>query len=246
MSSSATPDFGRLASTYDRVRPVDDNWRGVYRVVKGRLDVTGRRVLDVGCGTGRLAEALVDDGARVWGVDASPEMLAVAKQKQLRGAAFRVAHAEKLPFRAGWFERAFMWLSAHLVDRPRAFAESRRVLTRDGSLGVVTFDPLHFGSYWLNDLFPSIAEIDRARFPDRDGLAADLAESGFSDVGFERLSQSGSLSRAEALERVEGRHISTFDLLPAEELDVGTERARRELPERVDYRVEWLLAFARV
>ena len=244
MSSSATPDFARLAATYDRVRPVDDNWRDVYRVVKERIDVTGRRVLDIGCGTGRLAEALVSDGARVWGVDASSEMLVVAKRKGLRGAAFRVARAEKLPFRAAWFERAFMWLSAHLVDRPRAFEESRRVLTHGGALAVVTFDPSHFDGYWLNDLFPSIAEIDRARFPDRDGLATDLEAAGYADVAFERVSQEGSLSRVDALERVEHRHISTFDLLPDAEVAAGTERARRELPERIDYRVEWLLAFA--
>ena len=40
----------------------------------------------------------------------------------------KVAPAERLPFKDGWFERAVMWLVVHLVDRPQAFAEARRVL----------------------------------------------------------------------------------------------------------------------
>jgi hypothetical protein len=52
------------------------------------------------------------------------------------------------------------------------------------------------------------------------------------------------LTRAQALERIHGRHISTFDLLPDDELREGTERAERELPERIRYRVRWLIAVA--
>ena len=46
----------------------------------------------------------------------------------------KVAPAEQLPFKDGWFERALMWLVVHLVDRPRAFGEAARVLAPDGRL----------------------------------------------------------------------------------------------------------------
>jgi hypothetical protein len=52
--------------------------------------------------------------------------------------------------------------------------------------------------------------------------------------------------RATALARIRGRHISTFDLLDEDEIRAGTERAARELPERVEYRLEWLIAVADV
>jgi ubiquinone/menaquinone biosynthesis C-methylase UbiE len=61
----------------------------------------GRRVLDVGTGTGRAALALSAAGAIVTGVDASAEMLAVARQHATeRGlsATFDVADAHALPF----------------------------------------------------------------------------------------------------------------------------------------------------
>ena len=82
-----------------------------------------------------------------------------------------------------------MWLVCHLVDRPAAFAELRRVLAQEGRLVVVTFDPAHFGKFWLNRYFPSIERIDRARFPDGGQLEVQLATAGFGGVRLLRHSQ---------------------------------------------------------
>lgn len=241
MSSSPTPDFGRLAATYDRLRPADANWREVYRLVVERADLRGRRVLDVGCGTGRLAAALAQDGSRVWGVDASPEMVEVAKAKRIRGAEFRVGHADSLPFRDGWFERAVFWLSIHLLERPRALGEARRMLASGGRVAVVTFDHSHFDAYWLNRFLPSLEAIDRARFPMRDALERELRETGFANVESVTLDQRATLTRDEALQRIRERHISTFDLISEDEYERGLDEATRALPEVVAYDLRWLL-----
>jgi hypothetical protein len=137
-----------------------------------------------------------------------------------------------------------MWLVCHLVDRTAAFAELRRVLADDGRLVLVTFDPAHFGSFWLDPYFPSIQAIDRARFPDADELGEQLREAGFSAVHFERRSQRTAITRDEALERIERRHISTFDLLGDEELRAGTLQAMNFLPPTIEYPIEWLIAVA--
>jgi len=197
-------------------------------------------VLDIGCGTGRFLAQLAEV-AKAWGVDRSPEMLEVARAR-VGGAGLKLGSAEELPFKDGWFERATMWLVAHLVDRPRAFAEASRVLDPSGRFAVATFDPSYFDEFWLNALFPSMEAADRARFPTADELTAELAE--FAEVRLTRLSQTGSLTRETALERIRGKHISTFDLISDEEYEAGLARAQRELPEQVDYRVEWLIAVA--
>jgi SAM-dependent methyltransferase len=199
-------------------------------------------VLDIGCGTGRLEVALAGR-ARVWGVDAEPAMLEAARRNAPE-ATFKQGRAEQLPFKDGWFERAVMWLSVHLVDRPAAFAEARRVLGGDGRLAVVTFDPAYFDTFWLNALFPSMQQIDLARFATGEELQGELRAAGFAEVELANISQQGTRTRADALERIRGRHISTFDLISEEEYEAGLARAERELPERFEYRVEWLIAVA--
>src|ERR687897_3034230 len=105
MSSSATPStgFARLAATYDRLRPVDERWLETVERMVELADLRARRVLDVGCGTGRLAIVLAERyAARVWGIDPSPEMLAVARDKK-PAIGWKLASAESLPFRDEWF-----------------------------------------------------------------------------------------------------------------------------------------------
>jgi len=204
-------------------------------------DLAGRKVVDIGCGTGRTAAALAERGARVWGVEPSPEMAALARERLSK---VKSAPAEHLPFKDGWFERAVMQLVIHLLDRPQAFAEARRVLAPDGRLVVVTFDMTHFERYWLNEYFPSIEELDRARFPTRDELAGELRAASFDAVRLVPLAQRVVVDREWALAKVRGLFISTLQLLDEEELRTGLERMERELPERVEYFLDWLVAVA--
>jgi ubiquinone/menaquinone biosynthesis C-methylase UbiE len=209
-------------------------------------DLRGRRVLDVGCGTGRLAHALAErEACRVWAVDSSPEMLEVARRQASGTTRFRLAEAEALPFRPGWFDRVVMRLVVHLVDRRRALAEARRVLGPGGRLAIATFEPTHFDRFWLNELFPSLEAIDRGRFPTPETLRDELARAGFADVRATSLRQEAAIDRGTALEKIRGRHISTFDLIGEDEYAAGLARAERELAERVDYALDWVVVVAR-
>ena len=239
------PDFGERAARYDELRPVDDNWWELFEVLVRAGDLRGRRVLEIGCGTGTFAVALAER-AHVWAVDAAPEMIDLARRRDADGrVGWRVADAHGLPFREAWFDRAVMRLVVHLVDRPSAFAEVRRVLRPDGSLAIATFEPSHFDRYWLNDLFPSLERIDRERFPTPSQLEGELREAGFSEIDSTRFSQSSETARDTALEKIRGRHISTFDLISEQEYRAGLERAERELPELVQTALEWIVAVAK-
>jgi len=203
-------------------------------------------VLDLGCGTGKFARVLAERSlARVWGVDPSAEMLAEARKRVPSSVGLKLGEAERLPFKADWFDAAVLWTVVHLIQRPLAFAELKRVLAPGGRLAIITFAPEHFTSYWQNEFFPSIPRIDLERHPSPERLSEELQSAGFETPWFVPLVQQAELSREVALERIRGRSISTFDLLDEDEIRAGTEKAERELPARVSFEVRYLLAFAR-
>ena len=227
------------------MRPQDDAWWARFDAIVRLGDLRGRRVLDVGCGTGALAAALAERArARVWGVEPSAEMRAVARARLPRTVGIRSGTAEALPFRDAWFEGVVFSLVVHLVDRDQAFAEAARVLAPAGRVVIATFAPEHFETYWAARFFPSIGEIDGKRFPTEQELEDELASAGFTHSTGERISSRHSITRQLALERIRGRHISTFDLLDPEELREGTLRAERELPAEVEVVLEQLVLAA--
>lgn len=98
--------------------------------------VAGRRVLDAGCGSGPLSAALRARGAIVTGVDASPAMLELARERLGGSADLYVADLSKpLPFADGSFDDVVSSLVLHyLEDWSAPLAELRRVLKPGGRL----------------------------------------------------------------------------------------------------------------
>lgn len=242
-SPSNPPSFDRCAERYDELRPVDDNWWELYDALVAAGGLRGARVLEVGCGTGRLSRALEERAAaRVWAVDASAEMVARAKAL---GVNARVARAEALPFKAGWFDAVLMRMVVHLVDRPRAFAEAARVLGPGGAFVVASEDPSSFDDIWFARFFPSVPELERSRFPSLGQLEGELAQAGFGDVVVTALSQRRTITRTQALDVIAARAYSTFELLAPAEYETGLARAEAELPEELGYSFHWLVVVAR-
>lgn len=103
-------------------------------------------VLDVGCGTGSLtlfAEQELGHGGKVYGIDASPEMIAVAHLKAIRqrqDVHFRVAAIESLPYPDAMFDVVLSSLMFHHLPgslKERALVEVARVLKPGGRLFIV-------------------------------------------------------------------------------------------------------------
>jgi SAM-dependent methyltransferase len=107
-------------------------------------DVTGRRILDVGCGAGPLLESLRDRGAIVTGVEPSAKMLELARQRLGEGVALHQAGlgGDPLPFPDGAFDDVVACLVLHYLEDWKApLAELRRVLASGGRLIVAVDHP---------------------------------------------------------------------------------------------------------
>ncbi len=131
--------FDAIVPRYDLVNDVlsagmDRRWRRA--TVRELRAVPGLPVLDLGCGTGRLAYRAAATGHRVVGLDVSGPMVHVARDRGLRravqGSAFR------LPFASGAFGGAASgFVLRNLHDLPAAFAELVRVLRPGAGLAIV-------------------------------------------------------------------------------------------------------------
>lgn len=101
-----------------------------------------RRILEVGCGWGELAEWLArETGAEVVATDLSPRMVELARE---RGLDARIADACALPFPDRAFDVAVAaWMLYHVPDLDGAVAELARILHDDGTLVAITNSAFH-------------------------------------------------------------------------------------------------------
>jgi ubiquinone/menaquinone biosynthesis C-methylase UbiE len=125
----------RSATEYARKRP----W--LNYVIAAMGDLKGKRVLEVGCGTGEFLVLLARTGAQVTGIDVSPQSVAVAGDR-LRQNGFPSERAvvmpiEKLEFPDATFDFVFGRGMLHHVVLDLAGCEVARVLVRGGVAGFV-------------------------------------------------------------------------------------------------------------
>lgn len=194
--------FERVAEEYDRVRsdyPAE--------IVDAACSIAGLEpgspVLEIGCGTGKLTEALAARSLRVEAVDPGAGMIEVARRRV--GDAdvdFTIGRFEDAELPADAFAAAFSATAFHWVDPAVGWAKVARVLRPDGVFALLThaaFSSLdeQFHRAWT-DVRPESAEwVPRDQRTVFDGLEARL---GNVAEAWAWLNQLNSLARPEAAE----------------------------------------------
>jgi ubiquinone/menaquinone biosynthesis C-methylase UbiE len=233
--------FAALAPSYARLRGGD--FSPLTAALVREADLAGRKVLDVGCGTGRLLRELVDRyRVKPVGLDRSSEMIREARRLLGRAAELHVGAAEAMPVSSASVERAVMTMVAHHLDRPAAFREIHRVLTRGGLLAVASTDPEAVSGFWMAPLFSRSVEIDRQRFPTAQALLADLTAARFRATRVVPFEMERVFDRQTALAKLRGRAYSTFAFMSEDEYAEGLARAEQELPDTIAYTLRILIA----
>lgn len=229
---SLLPDYSRQAERYDETRSASPSVLGP--VLDGLKGSPGRRVADIGGGTGNYALALAGEGWDPVVVDRSIEMLAHATDKGLETV---VADAQQLPFEDGSFDAVTMISMLHHVeDRGAALGEARRILRPGGRLVLMAFCAEDAASMWIVDYFPSSRSWMWATHPPQAAILEELPGARLLPFAFEDM-EDGSLAAlsgdpGRVVEAVETGATSFFERMHrdhADELRAGLARLRDDI-----------------
>jgi trans-aconitate 2-methyltransferase len=171
------------AKTYDRISDPMHSWG---HAVIGRLELTGsERVLDAGCGSGRVTAELLAGlpGGHVVAVDASPEMVAEASERfqdEPRVEVFQADLLAPLPIEpevdAILSTATFHWIR----DHERLFANLAAVLKRGGRLSAQCGGAGNLAS--IVGLFPDEGGESSVHFAAPEDTVPRLERAGFVDI----------------------------------------------------------------
>lgn len=103
----------------------------VSSFLKKNLLNKNKKILDVGCGTGKNLEAFSKFG-EVWGLDNSSEAIAFCKKRGFKKV--NLGNIEKMPYKKDSFDAAVALDVLEHVDDTRALREINRILSEDGIL----------------------------------------------------------------------------------------------------------------
>jgi SAM-dependent methyltransferase len=143
--------FKANAAEWERIRALHAPEKDVEAAIARQL--TAHRIgnfLDAGTGTGRMLELIAPHAARAVGIDVSPDMLSIARDRLLRGnlqnAQVRLADTYRLPFPSGGagagFDVVLFHQVLHYLDDPgAAVAEAARVMATGARLLIADFAP---------------------------------------------------------------------------------------------------------
>jgi SAM-dependent methyltransferase len=155
---SYAASFGRQWNRYEVLRPEEDEATFLVKTGIAPDELSGRFVLDAGCGGGRYARLVGSHGARVIGVDLSS---AVAKAAQLCESLANVAIVQAdlldLPLADGAFDLVYsIGVLHHTPDARRAFAQIARKVKAGGRLAVWLYRRNALAQEWLNSGLRSV------------------------------------------------------------------------------------------
>lgn len=175
--------FDLWASSYDWVFP-SVFYQTVHKRLLQYVDLpTKANVLDLGCGTGRLLTRLADQfpELRGTGLDLSPQMLQVARQKNRHRPRliYVEGKAESLPFADGQFDAVFNTISfLHYLSPQQVLGEVARVLAPSGRFYLVDTSCQSRGELPLN--LGSLGKVKLYSPRQRENLGAAAGFSGAS------------------------------------------------------------------
>lgn len=164
----------------------------------------GSNVLEIGCGTGKLTEALARRSLHVEAVDPGEPMVEVARRRVGSDAEvnFHIGRFEDVEFPDDAFAAAFSATAFHWVDPAVGWAKVARVLQPDGVFGLITYAGFSPLDEQVHEVWTSVSPESAAwELRDRKTLFEGIeARLGNMSEAWAFMTQKETLARPEAAE----------------------------------------------
>jgi ubiquinone/menaquinone biosynthesis C-methylase UbiE len=213
-------DYTVAAETYDHTRSHSDEVIDRFYAV-APLGAS-HAVLDFGCGTGNYLFRIHQRfGCRCCGVEPSDAMRARASSKSSQIEVVKGDH-RTVPFPSETFDFSFMTdVIHHVPDLRSMFGELQRVLKNGGHLCVVTESHAQIEGRFYNRYFPSLATVEKSRYPHIEEVIARAADVGLELIATDTASAPPRQVTETFLRHVAEKNWSMFRLLSESEFVAG-------------------------
>ncbi len=127
----APPQFNEIMDKIQRMC--------LSKLLKQIPDISGKKVLEVGCGVGRWAKLIINKGAEYNGVDISSKMIEIAKKNNSTGN-FYIIDGKSLPFPNNYFDLVFSVTVLHHIpydEKEKMIREMCRVTKKGGYIIII-------------------------------------------------------------------------------------------------------------
>jgi len=185
-----------------------------------------RKILDLGCGTGRFSAALGKAfECSVVGVEPSSAMLNVAMSQNEPNVEWMQGQAENIPLENQAVDLVFMsQVFHHLIQPQQALREINRVLTSAGYLAIRNGTREYNKELeWLR-FFPEALEIEDKRTPSQQELKESVCGQSFELISQRTIYQLFAASYAEYFEKVSQRGLSALIVISNQAFQSGLHR----------------------
>jgi ubiquinone/menaquinone biosynthesis C-methylase UbiE len=219
--STSIPERYRAA----RDLPTPLMWQWLSTVRQSAPLPPGRKIVDVGCGTGRFSMGLADVyDTHVVGVDRSAKMLAQIRS-QHRHVSFCVADAQVLPFRRGSLGMLFLSnVVHHLTDLVQAADGFAHVLQLGGFLVVRNYVREQLQRVPYLEFFPEAYAASIEMLSSTSDIEGAFGRAGFVVVSHRTIEQPVAHSPNDYLEKVRSRTYSDLAAIADDAFEAGIAR----------------------
>ncbi|OOM70898.1 class I SAM-dependent methyltransferase [Clostridium sp. BL-8] len=226
-------DYSKIADKYDKNKYRQNVNQDLY--LKEFIKKCAKdeyNILDLACGTGiylsNQMSYFPNDNINWHGLDASKEMLSIAKEK-VKNVDFVNELAENMSYESNRFDYIVNnYAFQHFTKKTQALDEIYRVLNRDGIFKMHNISVYDMKNWWIYQYFPNAYDEDIKRFWTKELIYNELANRNF-DVNLEIKYNIKTEKLSNLLDYVENKDISILTLLRDSDYKSGLEKMRYEI-----------------